>query len=72
MPRSFLFLKPRQHSRDLFCSAQPTRPTHECDKTHWLMLNETKTGHGFQLLRGFKQEPAAHTLLAFLVSLSFH
>jgi hypothetical protein len=30
-----------------------------------------KPRRGFQLLGGFRQEPAAHTLLALLVSLNF-
>jgi hypothetical protein len=37
---------------------------------HTKLLKE-KPRRSFQLLGGFKQEPAAHTLLALLVSLNF-
>jgi hypothetical protein len=36
-----------------------------------IALLKEKPRRGFQLLGGFKQEPAAHTLLALLVSLNF-
>jgi hypothetical protein len=35
-------------------------------------LLKEKPRRRFQLLGGFKQEPAAHTLLALLVSFNFH
>jgi hypothetical protein len=68
-----LFLKPPRLLGLAYCDG-PTRFARRESEKNALAnaeLLKEKPRRRFQLLGGFKQDPAAHTLLALLVSLNF-